>query len=102
MQVSNEVYEALKTKHGDNAKSLTLALELACRVQNNLRQIRGQITKEVDAWERRREELNAQLSKAQSECMHEVTTYYGDPAGGSDSWYECLICGLHSRTNLEP
>ena len=33
------------------------------------------------------------LSQLQRECKHRLKTYYGDPAGGHDSFYECNDCG---------
>lgn len=41
-------------------------------------------------------------------CVHEITTFHGDPSGGRDTSIECDICGkeitkqmLASRKNLE-
>jgi hypothetical protein len=37
--------------------------------------------------------LKAKLSLIRERCSHPATKHYGDPAGGSDSYTECLICG---------
>lgn len=31
----------------------------------------------------------------QEKCLHWMQTYHGDPAGGSDSYHECQVCGKH-------
>lgn len=38
-------------------------------------------------------ELQKEMGEIQSRCRHEVTTYQGDPSGGSDSCRICDICG---------
>lgn len=40
----------------------------------------------------RAQELEAGLIAFQRTCKHEKTHYNQDPAGGSDSFYSCLIC----------
>lgn len=37
--------------------------------------------------------LANELAMIRHACKHPKTTYYPDAAGGSDSWYECDICG---------
>lgn len=37
--------------------------------------------------------LNFELKNVRDTCKHDVTTYYGDPSGGSDSHTTCEICG---------
>ena len=39
-----------------------------------------------------RNTLNAELKAIQVKCRHLASTYYGDPAGGSDSWTQCNYC----------
>lgn len=48
-----------------------------------------------------REEYNVKMSaareelrKAQKTCRHKKTSFYPDPAGGSDSYNECCWCGV--------
>ncbi len=38
-------------------------------------------------------QIDVQLGTLRKKCTHEETQYYGDPAGGNDSYTECLICG---------
>jgi hypothetical protein len=33
------------------------------------------------------------IEQQRERCSHELTSYYGDPAGGSDSFTTCDICG---------
>ncbi len=51
----------------------------------------------VRAEERRRvtadQTLRSTLAEIQSKCPHLETTFYGDPAGGSDSHTSCDLCG---------
>ncbi len=53
-----------------------------------------QITRESE--KKRREEFDDKIAKIisdiQSKCPHWETSYYGDPAGGSDSFTECDLC----------
>lgn len=37
--------------------------------------------------------LGANIRSLQGQCDHPSTTYHGDPAGGSDSFMECDVCG---------
>lgn len=37
--------------------------------------------------------LDQELAEVQSECSHGDVTYHSDPAGGSDSYSACEICG---------
>lgn len=39
------------------------------------------------------QKADAEISRLQKNCNHEETQYYGDPAGGNDSYTECTICG---------
>ena len=42
---------------------------------------------------RKKETQREKISSLQKECQHWLKTYYSDPAGGNDSYYECNICG---------
>lgn len=39
--------------------------------------------------------LDQKVVEIQFNCSHEVTKYHGDPAGGSDSFTVCEICGAN-------
>lgn len=39
--------------------------------------------------------LDQKVVQIQFNCSHEVTKYHGDPAGGSDSFTVCEICGAN-------
>lgn len=41
-----------------------------------------------------------QISAIQAGCPHAIVEYFGDPAGGSDSFWECGICGKQSKLGL--
>lgn len=38
-------------------------------------------------------ELEAKMRAVRSKCPHHETRFYGDPAGGNGSYYECVVCG---------
>ena len=41
-----------------------------------------------------RKKLDEEETKMQRACKHDAgVNFYPDPAGGSDSWCECRICG---------
>ncbi|OWK34351.1 hypothetical protein [Fimbriiglobus ruber] len=37
--------------------------------------------------------MDAELAAVHRDCRHPTTKWHADPAGGSDSWDECLVCG---------
>lgn len=39
--------------------------------------------------------IESEKQKVMKKCDHLDTTYHGDPAGGSDSFTQCNICGRH-------
>ena len=48
-----------------------------------------------DAHDRQLAKLNSQLHDLQLKCNHRQTRYCADPAGGFDSYYECVLCKRH-------
>ena len=41
----------------------------------------------------RLKEVHEKLEAAREQCWHPVSAYHGDPAGGSDAYHVCDICG---------
>lgn len=77
-----------------------LAGYLAAELERE-RQLRSELDRlkiaEHDLWQQHnkaRLELNAECVTLQKSCPHHETTYYPDPAGGSDSDTICDLCGL--------
>lgn len=46
-----------------------------------------------ESWVRLQGAIERDLSAAQLDCLHPLTVYHADPAGGRDSWSECVVCG---------
>jgi hypothetical protein len=72
--------------------------------QDEARKIRQQYVSIRDEREKLRRDhekaLKAMDSKDQlneMNCKHWETTYHGDPAGGSDSFFECRFCGKQAH-----
>ena len=62
------------------------------------------IEREIGEWRQKAHDLKVEylrqleavevcLKATRDGCPHYLTTYYSDPAGGSDSWTECDTCG---------
>ena len=48
---------------------------------------------EVDhKWKTEKDAITKGLEELHNDCPHWITTYYGDPSGGSDSYDFCEIC----------
>jgi len=47
--------------------------------------------------------INKQIDELHKRCPHKYgnVVYYGDPAGGSDSYYKCKDCGLWSKNRIK-
>jgi cell fate (sporulation/competence/biofilm development) regulator YmcA (YheA/YmcA/DUF963 family) len=56
------------------------------------------VEREIDTVKKRYQEamdlLSLKKSVVQKKCSHRLTTTYPDPAGGSDRWTVCDICGV--------
>lgn len=69
-----------------------------------IRQRRSAIMVEVSAVKRelkaRQEAIWAKLTALQERCPHENVVWFNDPAGGSDSTYECADCLKWSRSKF--
>jgi hypothetical protein len=44
-------------------------------------------------YEERAAAVNKEIAAIRNECGHLVSEYHADPAGGSDSFTTCLLCG---------
>lgn len=44
------------------------------------------------------ERIDRFIEEAQKQCLHLEKTFHGDPAGGTDSFYECNVCGKQGRS----
>jgi hypothetical protein len=69
---------------------------------HNIKSSINQITRKQMELEKKHEKEKAELEKDLSEirkkCKHESITWFGDPAGGSDSFEECNVCGKQAKS----
>ncbi len=47
-----------------------------------------------EEYKAKRAAIKAKLRDAQQKCTHSKTTYYPDPSGNNDSYWQCDLCGL--------
>ncbi len=84
----------------ESAAALAGAMKSVDSIKRDLSSLR---TWENNESLRHKEELAAigrERARIRKSCKHQTTQYHGDPAGGSDSWTECQICGA-STDRLE-
>lgn len=74
--------------------------EAICNAQSIRSQISGlhkQIAEETKKFNAGIKSLQSEIRTVQQSCNHQSSSYYGDAAGGSDSYFECDICGYQAR-----
>jgi hypothetical protein len=54
--------------------------------------IEGRMRAADAKWEQEIARLKLSLRRLQKACKHTKTRFYGDPAGGNDSFDECVYC----------
>jgi len=59
---------------------------------NNRGEFQQAYAKEDDRHAKAIQRLKAALKELQGRCSHKQTTFFGDPAGGNDSYYRCDLC----------
>jgi len=75
------------------ANDLCTYIEKLESIETKIKRLRQDYRAAEEVYKRRREELKKQEKEIQNTCPHSETTYHGDPAGGSDSYSTCDICG---------
>ena len=94
--VNKKVIKQLVVTH-DGKTDLSDYLAEQLQLVEEIRQSVRRLYKERQEAERRHtEELDAiakQLAEVHKRCGHPSRTHHPDPAGGSDSWTECDVCG---------
>jgi len=77
----------------ENSTVLIAELEHCDKTIRNIDKIRTELSREYGEHNKKINELSKKLSDEQLQCSHPLTTYHGDPSGGSDSSTFCDICG---------
>ncbi len=71
----------------------TRLLEIAKSKIDTIKSLKRSISKIKEEYKERIGDIESDIVYQQSHCSHEVKEHYCDPAGGSDSFDECQICG---------
>lgn len=91
--IEESIADAAAKRHPESASHAT-ALEQECFcIVNRKRMIADSVRFEIEGHKNVLEVYDAMLREEQSKCPHIVTEHHRDPAGGSSSFTECLICG---------
>jgi len=62
-------------------------------IRSRINAVRAKRAAAVDVYYAACMQLDQEIVEIQFNCPHWLTKYHGDPAGGSDSWTQCEICG---------
>ncbi len=62
-------------------------------IKNRIIKLHKEMRQEEESHKKILEAQRIELGTIQIECPHWEVKYYGDPAGGSDSYSECTLCG---------
>jgi hypothetical protein len=83
----------------DEYKGDDLAGHLAHQMQHiretkaSIASIKKEKQMEMERHEKAMKDLDAKIKGVQGICRHLARTYYPDPSGNNDSYYECDHCG---------
>lgn len=75
------------------ATALTEAIRRHDGVRLTLTAHRQKVLREEDRHRDAMKALGAELKRIREGCSHPEWVYHADPAGGSDSFHECSVCG---------
>lgn len=76
-----------------DAETIVAALRRHSGINLVVRDLLAEINTEKSNHQFRIQEITKKIMTEQARCFHAETRYDADPAGGSDSTTECLICG---------
>lgn len=92
-----DIAAAVKRDFVGDASELPLlmaeAIVAAQAVRGDVRRIKRVRVEAEEQFQKQLDTFDARLARVRAACKHESTTYYGDAAGGSDSYTSCNICG---------
>lgn len=74
-------------------KYLSVELNRVNVIRNSVGLIHEKLVKVKTDYEAAKKALYDELNTLRKNCKHETRHFNGDPAGGSDSYHECCVCG---------
>ena len=75
------------------AEYITSVLYRENEVKQKIGKLLKERKKEQEIYEKIIQAIDLNIGTTQIECPHWEFSFHGDPAGGSDSYNKCLICG---------
>ncbi len=78
--------------HEGLGSHISIILDQEKRIGIELRSLYQKLTFERDKFQKTQNEIQEKIATIQKECPHWEISYCGDPAGGSDSYNECVLC----------
>ena len=93
MTPSKKLLKRLIEKHGTDSDKISHDLTKYDNIQRSIRGFYNKIERVQHEIEKKIEDIQKEIRKERKLCDHPDTQYYGDPAGGSSGFTECLICG---------
>lgn len=95
--ILKEIHTAEITSLDKQAEFIVSRINQAEQILNDIDVIHKNQNTIDEQYKRQKQDLNAAITKIQNECPHYDTTYYPDPTGNNDSFYECRLCGKEIR-----
>ncbi len=99
MKLTPELVKAIvKTCNQDErfSEEFTNKVSQVTRLEDKLKKVKKSKAELKEEYDRQLGYCNAIIKDIQKECPHYILDYESDPAGGSDSFDQCTICGLIS------
>ena len=75
------------------AEYVTSTLYQENEIKQKIAKLQKRKQEEQNIYHKTIKAIDIEIGTLQIECPHWETQFYNDPAGGSDSHTECLICG---------
>jgi len=72
---------------------ISYLIDQECIIKNRMNKLRQEKNKERDRRLNIDNNFNEELKEIQLKCPHFEYVFYSDPAGVSDSYYSCDLCG---------
>jgi hypothetical protein len=66
-------------------------------IDHKARVAREKLRRELARHDDAKRAIESEIKQLQDKCGHPQSIYCGDPAGGSDSFHSCNICGAQWR-----
>ncbi len=83
------------------ADYISLALNQMAQVRITIRDLNIRLEKLKEEYESSCKQIRQEIRSAQNNCPHPDHSFHVDPAGGSDSYFQCDNCGLISKRGFK-